>query len=61
MAERKKKWISGAIEHEGALTRAAKRAHQTPLEYAREHQDEGGTRGRRSRLALTLNKLRKKG
>jgi hypothetical protein len=53
------KWISGAIKHPGALTRSAKRAGETPMEYAHEHADEGGVTGKRARLAITLSKLRK--
>ena len=55
-----KKWIAGAVKHEGALTRKAKRAGQSPMVYARAHQHDKGTTGRQARLALTLSKMRKK-
>jgi len=58
MAE--KKWIQDAIKHEGALTRKAKNAGMTPLAYARKHQDDKGTTGKQSRLALTLHELSKR-
>ena len=57
MAE-KKHWIAGAIKHPGALKRAAARAGKGTMEFAREHQGEGGTTGKRARLALTLSRLR---
>lgn len=53
------KWISGAIKHPGALSRAAKAVGKSPMEYAREHAHDSGTTGKRSRLALTLSKMRK--
>ena len=55
-----KKWISGAIKHPGALTRAAKSKGESPMEFAREHAHSSGTVGRRARLALTLRKLGKR-
>jgi hypothetical protein len=55
-----KKFISKAIKHPGALTAQAKRAGETPMEFARQHQGDGGTTGRRARLAITLSHLRKK-
>lgn len=58
MAE--KKWIQGAIKHEGALTRAAKRADMGTMEFARARQHSGGVTGRRARLAITLSRLRRK-
>jgi hypothetical protein len=54
-----KKWISGAIKHPGALTRSAEKAGKSPMEFAREHQHDSGTTGRRARLALTLRGLHK--
>jgi len=52
-----KNWISGAIKHPGALTAQAKKAGQSPMAFAREHQGDSGVTGKRSRLALTLRGL----
>ena len=53
-------WIQGAIKKKGALTASAKRAGMSPMAFARKHKGDSGVTGRRSRLALTLSKLRKK-
>lgn len=53
-------WIAGAIKHPGALTKSAKKAGESPMEFAREHEHSSGVTGKRARLALTLSKLRKK-
>lgn len=53
------KFISKAIKHPGALTAQAKRAGESPMEFAREHAHDTGTTGKRARLALTLRKLAK--
>lgn len=42
---RKRRFISGAIEREGALTRKAKRAGMSVLQYARRHEHDTGPRG----------------
>jgi hypothetical protein len=55
-----KKWIAGAIKHKGALTAQAKKAGETPMEFAREHKGDSGKTGQRARLALTLRKMAKK-
>lgn len=55
-----KKWISGAIEHKGALTKKAKSAGESPMTYAREHEHSKGKTGKQARLAITLSGLRKK-
>ena len=55
-----RKWIQGAVKHEGALTRKAKAAGESVAEYARAHADEGGRTGRQARLAITLRKMAKK-
>jgi hypothetical protein len=52
-------WIAGAIKHPGALSAKAKRADDSPMQYARSHQHASGTTGRQARLAVTLSKLRK--
>ena len=56
-----KNWIAGAIQHPGALTKSAKAAGKSPMEFAREHASSKGTTGKRARLAITLSKLRPKG
>lgn len=55
----KRKWIQNAIKHKGALTASAKRLHMSPMAFARSHQHSPGVTGKRSRLAITLNKLHK--
>lgn len=55
-----KKWIQAAIKHPGALTKKAKAAGQTPMEYARAKAGAGGATGKQARLALTLRKLAKR-
>lgn len=53
----KKHWIAKAIKHPGALTRKAKAAGESPMQFARSHASAGGTTGRQARLALTLRKM----
>ena len=55
-----KKWISSAIKHPGALTRKAKKAGESPMEFARSHESAKGITGKQARLAVTLAGLRKK-
>lgn len=55
----KKKWISKAIKHPGALTAQAKAAGKSPMAFAEEHKGDSGVTGKRARLALTLRKMRK--
>lgn len=54
-----KRWISGAIKHKGALTAEAHKAGMSPMAFAEKHKHDSGVTGRRSRLALTLRKMRK--
>ncbi len=58
----KKNWIAGAINpaNRGALRKAAKAAGMSTQAYAKRHAGDSGVAGRRSRLALTLTKLRSK-
>lgn len=58
---RKHKFIKSAIKHPGALTAQAKRAGESPMAFAREHQHDSGTTGKRARLALTLQGFHHKG
>ena len=55
----KKRWIQGAIKRPGALTKKAKAAGQTPLQFAQAHRGDKGLTGKQARLALILNKVRK--
>jgi len=55
----KKKWIAGAIKHPGALTASAKKAGQSPMEFAAAHKHDSGKTGQRARLALTLRGFHK--
>ena len=58
MAEHSK-WIQHAIRHPGALTRKAKKAGESPMQYASEHKHSKGKTGKQARLALTLRKMHK--
>ncbi len=55
-----KKWIAGAIQHPGALTRKAKAAGQSPMEFAQAKKGAKGTTGKQARLAITLRKFSRK-
>lgn len=55
-----KKWIQGAIKHKGALTRKAKKAGESPMEFAHEHMHSKGKTGQQARLAVTLSKMHHK-
>lgn len=48
------------IRHPGALTRAAKKAHESNHEYEEQHKHSGGKAGSRARLALTMAGWHKK-
>jgi hypothetical protein len=61
MAERRKKWIAGAIEKPGSFAAKAKRAGMSTAAYAKAKEDAPGRLGKQARLAQTLGKLRKKG
>jgi hypothetical protein len=60
----KKKWIQGAIKHEGAFTRKAKAAHMGVQEFANavlSHPGEYSTQTKRqANLAKTLKKMSKR-
>lgn len=53
-------WIAKAIKHPGALTKKAKAAGESPMEFAREHKGDAGATGKQSRLAITLGKMHRK-
>jgi len=61
-----KKWIQSAIKHPGALRETAKREGAITKEgtisksWLAEKAQQGGTVGKRARLAETLSKLSKK-
>lgn len=46
------KWMRDAVKRPGALTRRARAAGLTPLEFARNHARDRGLRGEESRFAL---------
>jgi len=50
----KRKWIKGAIKHPGSFSAAAKRGGKSTRAFAKEHEHDSGTLGRRARLAETL-------
>jgi hypothetical protein len=54
VADKPKKWIRGAIKHKGAFKAAAERAGKSTREFAKEHEHDSGTLGKRARLAETL-------
>ena len=54
MAEKKSKWIAGAVKHPGVETAAAKRAGETTHQYMEQHKNDPGTAGKRARLGLTF-------
>jgi hypothetical protein len=53
----KRKWIQGAVKHPGASKRAAAREGLSLTDWISKHKDEGGTAGRRARLAQTFRKM----
>ena len=53
-------FIAKAIKHPGALTRTAKKAGETPHQFAEAHKHDTGQTGKQARLAITLGKMRKK-
>lgn len=58
----KRKWISKAIKHPGALRRSlkVKKGKKIPVSKLRAAAKKGGKLGRRARLALTLRRLRRR-
>ena len=56
---KEEKWIQKAIKHPGAETRAAEKAGMSVQSYAKKHEHDPGTAGKRARLARTLAKLNK--
>lgn len=55
-----KNWIKGAIKNPGALTKKAKAAGMSPMQFANKHAGDSGTTGKQSRLAKTLAGFNKK-
>ena len=55
----KKKWISGAVKHEGRMKRAARRAGEGTQEYMREHVHSPGGLGAAARLGIRLSHMNK--
>ena len=53
-------WIQGAVKHPGSFTRTAKKAGKSVHEEAEDEKHASGTLGRRARLALTFEKMRRK-
>jgi hypothetical protein len=56
-----KNFIQGAIKHPGALTRKAKKAGESPMQFARQHNHTPGETGREARFALILAGLPHRG
>jgi hypothetical protein len=54
-----KHWIAGAIKHPGALTKKAHAAGESPMGFAKTHQDASGKTGQQARLATILQGLHK--
>jgi hypothetical protein len=59
---KKKNWIKGAIKKKGALRRelGAKKGEPIPKGKLKAAAKKGGKEGQRARLAMTLDKMRKK-
>ncbi len=53
-------WIQKAIKKPGALTKQAKSAGKSPMNFAEAHKGDKGTTGARARLAIQLQRMRKK-
>lgn len=53
-------FIQKAIKHPGALTRKAKAAGESPMQYAREHKDDKGQTGKQARFAIELRGFHRK-
>ena len=54
------KWIQKMHLKKGALTASAKKADETPMQFASEHKHDKGVTGKRARLALVFRGLKKK-
>jgi hypothetical protein len=50
-------FIAGAIKRPGALTRKAKAAGESPMQFAEQHKHDKGRTGRQARFALTLRTI----
>jgi len=60
MAKQPKKWIAGAIEHEGALTRKAQAKDMTVQQYCSQAKGKlTSTSQRQCNLARTLRRMNK--
>lgn len=55
-----KRWIQKMSLKKGALTEKADRAGETPMEFAREHEDAPGKTGKESRLTIAFSHMHKK-
>ncbi len=61
MAEKKKKWMKGAVENaHGQFKAKAEAAGKSTAEFASEHAGDSGKTGKQARLAQTLMKSGKK-
>lgn len=56
----KDKWMQSAVpqSHRGRLTRKARRAGESPMQFAREHYHSPGKTGRQARAAVNMQKRR---
>ena len=61
MASNDPLWIEHSGMQKGALTKKAKSSGESPMSFAKKHEDSPGKLGKQSRLAETLSKLRRKG
>jgi hypothetical protein len=63
MAEKKKYWISDAIEHPGSLRKELhiKKGKKIPASKLKKAAKAKGKEGKRARLAMTLKKMNHKG
>jgi hypothetical protein len=59
MAEKKRNWIAGAIQHPGTLRKSlgVKKGETIPAKKLAAAASKGGVTGKRARLAQTLKKM----
>jgi hypothetical protein len=54
-----KKWIAGAVKKPGVFSAAAERHGESTHQYAEQKKGAGGVLGKRARLALTFEGMKK--
>jgi hypothetical protein len=54
------KWLAGSVKRPGALTAKANKAHETPMEFARNNYHATGLTGQQARFAVNAQKRKRK-